>query len=116
MKLFACCISSTTVDAHETPKSNEAIKVPLKRKRKKVIPKTLKRQVWETHIGREKGTGLCFCCKRQTIQQIEFHCGHYISEANGGQTTLENLRPICAQCNLSMGSKNMDEFMKKHGF
>jgi hypothetical protein len=31
----------------------------------------------------------------------------------GGQTNVKNLRPICAQCNLSMGSMNMNEFKKK---
>ena len=52
------------------------------------------------------------CCKHQDIRQIEFHCGHIIAEKNGGTTTIQNLRPICAQCNLSMGTKDMNEFMK----
>jgi 5-methylcytosine-specific restriction endonuclease McrA len=54
------------------------------------------------------------CCKHEDIRQIEFHCGHIIAEANGGQTNIDNLRPICAQCNLSMGKMNMNVFMKKY--
>ena len=41
----------------------------------------------------------------------DFHTGHYISEANGGEVKLDNLRPICKGCNLSMGTTNMEDFM-----
>ena len=81
-------------------------------KRKKCIPKSLKRQVWDYWIGAELGTALCLCCKYQIIRQIEFHCGHVIAEANGGKLCIENLRPICAQCNLSMGKKDFKTFEK----
>ena len=76
---------------------------------KKNIPKSLKRL---TYIGDSVGKTLCLCCNHVYIRQIEFHCGHVIAEANGGVLTKENLRPICAQCNLSMGTQNMDEFKK----
>ncbi len=80
---------------------------------KKPIPKTLRRMVWDLYIGEEFGIGKCECCSK-VIKQFEFHCGHVKSEANGGETSVENLRPICALCNLSMGKKNMDEFMKTY--
>ena len=79
---------------------------------KKTIPKAMKRLVWNTYIGDEVGKALCTCCNHVYIHQIEFHCGHVISEAQGGKITLDNLRPICAQCNLSMRTMNMDEFKK----
>jgi hypothetical protein len=85
-----------------------------RRRKKKYIPKTLKRAVWDTHIGAEKGIAPCMCCERTMIQQIEFHCGHVIAEAEGGKTNVENLRPICAQCNLSMGKRNLYEFKAKY--
>lgn len=85
-----------------------------RRKRKRNIPKTLKRAVWDTHIGAEKGMAPCMCCERTMIQQIQFHCGHVIAEAEGGKTNVENLRPICAQCNLSMGKRNLYEFKAKY--
>jgi 5-methylcytosine-specific restriction endonuclease McrA len=80
--------------------------------KKKAIPKALKRCVWDTYIGAEIGKTLCLCCQHVYIRQIEFHCGHVIPEDKGGETTIDNLRPICAQCNLSMGTQNMNEFMK----
>ena len=44
-----------------------------------------------------------------------FHCGHVISEADGGPTTVDNLRPVCATCNLSMRTQNMEKFKGQHG-
>lgn len=78
--------------------------------RKKTIPKCLKRAVWDSVFGPEVGEALCVCCKRQKIRQIEFACGHIVAESKGGLTTIENLVPICNQCNLSMGSKHLHEF------
>lgn len=80
--------------------------------KKKNIPKSMKRLVWDTYIGPTIGMAKCLCCQHADIRQIEFHCGHVIAEANGGATTVENMRPICAQCNLSMGKTDMNEFMK----
>lgn len=48
------------------------------------------------------------------ITPFEYHAGHIVSEANGGEVTVENIRPICAACNLSMGQRNMDEFIFKY--
>ena len=56
----------------------------------------------------------CFCCKINTITILNFHCGHIISEANGGQIVLSNLRPICSACNYGMGTKNMAVFAKHY--
>lgn len=80
------------------------------RKKKTHIPKALRIAVWKHHIGLEVGTTLCLVCKTNSINQMDFHCGHVIPEAEGGMTCLSNLRPVCAKCNLSMGTKNLDEF------
>ncbi len=79
--------------------------------KKKTIPAALKKKVWYTYIGEDQGTGMCFCCRATKIQQLSFHCGHVVSEKNGGGMNLQNMRPICQNCNSSMGTKNMNEFM-----
>ena len=84
--------------------------------KKKSIPLSLKALVWNKYIGEEKGVGNCQCCRKNVIKQISFHCGHIISERNGGSTTLNNLIPLCQTCNLSMGRQNMNDFVKKYGF
>ena len=43
---------------------------------------------------------------------MSFNCGHIIAEANGGETIVSNLKPKCQNCNSSMGTKNMENFMK----
>ena len=79
---------------------------------KKSISATMKRKVWDEHIGKKIGEAKCLCCKITDITQLSFHCGHVIPECKGGELILSNLRPICQNCNLSMGTKNMDDFMK----
>jgi len=50
------------------------------------------------------------------IQLREFHVGHIISDKDGGVPEITNLRPICAPCNLSMGSRNMLEYITNHNY
>jgi hypothetical protein len=80
--------------------------------KKQNVPATLKRAVWHTHMGDCVGKAKCVCCQITDITQLSFHCGHIVSEKNGGSIDLTNLRPICQNCNSSMGSRNMDEFIE----
>lgn len=72
--------------------------------KKKSIPKALREQVWITYVG---NTFSCDCkvswCKNK-INVFDFHVGHDIPESKGGKTTIDNLKPICSRCNLSMGA------------
>lgn len=76
-----------------------------KKKQKANIPKALREQVWLKNIGRQ------FECKclvdwcQNTMNVFDFHVGHNIPESQGGETNINNLKPICARCNLSMGSQ-----------
>ena len=102
-----------THEAHEAceadaGKTNESSK----RKKKKAISATVKRLVWNTNIGEDIGKAKCMCCKTTDITQLSFHCGHILAEANGGETIVSNLKPICQNCNSSMGTKSMNDFME----
>lgn len=80
---------------------------------KKQIPKALKTAVWLTYVGR-KFEAKCYVswCKT-VITPFSFETGHNVPESKGGQTSLGNLRPICSQCNKSMGNRfTIDEFSK----
>lgn len=78
--------------------------------RRKNIPKHVKTLVWNKYIGCDKAEAKCISCRQERIENRNFHCGHVIAESNGGDMTINNLRPICAPCNLSMGTKSMNEF------
>ena len=93
----------------EEKEKEEEIKKPVK---KQTITSTMKKLVWNMHIGEEIGKAKCVCCKNSYISQMSFHCGHIIAESKGGEMIVSNLRPICQNCNSSMGNKNMEEFMK----
>lgn len=80
------------------------------------IPSALRNMVWKKYASKEKIYAKCYCCKTNEISIDNFVCGHVKSRYNDGETTLDNLRPICGSCNSSMGSKNMHEFMKTSGF
>ena len=82
--------------------------------KKKSIPKILKDLTWQKWIGDDIAKAKCLCCGINEIKMNSFHCGHVISEADGGLTTVDNLRPICATCNLSMRTQNMDKFKGQH--
>ncbi len=103
--------SKSSSSVPETPKiSKESEKV-----KKQTIPHSIKTLVWNVHIGEKVAEAKCLCCKVTSISIRHFHCGHYISEKNGGDLSVANLRPICANCNLSMGAMNMGDFIKKFG-
>jgi 5-methylcytosine-specific restriction endonuclease McrA len=79
---------------------------------KKSIPKTIRNQVWRRFCGNQLDAK-CFCCD-QSLAYESWEAGHVVSEAKGGTTNVENLRPICLSCNRSMGKKHMFEFMKEY--
>ncbi len=76
------------------------------------IPKSLRKHLWRNHFG-ERTKGECSCCKKP-VARDSFECGHYISVANGGSDSLNNLRVICFDCNRSMSSQNMKDFVESY--
>lgn len=83
-------------------------------KAKRAVPKKVRDDSWNKYVGTDKGEAPCICCRTSTISKSEFHAGHVISEAKGGLATVENIRPICGGCNLSMGTRDMREFVQTH--
>lgn len=84
--------------------------------KKKIIPKVMKDLCWSKYIGDTVGKTKCMCCETNEIKMNDFQCGHVIAEANGGTITVDNLRPICKACNVSMGTENLNEFKMRYGF
>ena len=89
------------------------VKEPKTISKKTKIPAAVKKLVWNTNLGEELGKAKCYCCKSTDITQTSFHCGHVIAESKGGRSIVSNLKPICQNCNSSMGVNDMNEFMKQ---
>ena len=78
---------------------------------KKYIPITLKVAVWDQYIGKDIPYKICPICQINEIRQTNFECGHLLAKNNGGLIDIKNLRPICGQCNKSMGTKHMKNYV-----
>ena len=89
------------------------VKEPKAISKKTKIPSAVKKLVWNTNLGEDLGKSKCYCCKSTDITQTSFHCGHVIAESKGGRSIVSNLKPICQNCNSSMGVNDMNEFMKQ---
>lgn len=75
------------------------------------IPASLREEVWNVYVGYGVGLTKCPVCLHRDMTPFHFHCGHVVARALGGPTTVENLRPVCSVCNVSMGTLHMQEFM-----
>lgn len=74
------------------------------------IPMTIKRKNFITIWGHRE-VAPCYCCGVTEITLTQHSSGHILSEHEGGQITIDNLRPICNSCNSSMGTQHMWKFM-----
>lgn len=83
------------------------------RPQKEAIPKHIRNSVWNNyHHGTD--TGICYCCGLSIYRYNKgWHCAHVIAEAKGGVIAVDNLRPSCAHCNLSMGDLNLYVYIKQ---
>jgi hypothetical protein len=81
--------------------------------KRKQIPKMIRSRVWHIY-HKDSIKGECYCCKRELDAFDAWHAGHIVPHANGGADIPSNLRPVCASCNTSMGTENMDEFKERY--
>lgn len=82
--------------------------------KKQSIPGALRKQVWIARMGKvfEAKCPTTWCSN--IIDVYDFESGHNIPESKGGPTNIDNLIPICASCNRSMGDRyTFDEWCKE---
>lgn len=83
--------------------------------RKKAVPKSVRDEVWRRFGGGTCTTSVCQVCEISTISYLcgsgsKAVLGHVQSRSLGGTGEVDNLRPICANCNSTMGTQNMFAF------
>lgn len=91
-----------------TPKHNFSKRIP--------IPPLLREQVWSKEFGAHtNGNCPIYNCQNILDKKVSnsWHCGHIISHNNKGETTLDNLRPICSKCNIDMSDTNWKDYELK---
>jgi hypothetical protein len=77
----------------------------------KPITAAMKKDVWKMAFGKSQ-SGTCVICNKAEITKKSFECGHVVARALGGKTEPSNLRPMCFDCNRSMGTRNAYEYKK----
>ena len=112
-QLCSCASANANDGASPSPPVGNRTK-GCPKKRKTRIPKALCAAIWNKYIGEEIGKTKCPVCMDRFITQMNFHCGHIVAESKGGQTNIDNLMPICATCNMSMGTMNLIEFRDRY--
>ena len=101
--------NTNKLDIYE--RKTEIVDIILKKYIDKSVPKSIKEQIVHKYFRTNNKHIICICCKNTIKSQIcpnNFHCGHIISKNNGGIMHITNLRPICINCNSTMGTKDMD--------
>ena len=84
------------------------------------IPSKIRHECWIYRCGKVfKHKCLIKWCDNE-INVWNFHCGHDAPDSKGGTLDLDNLYPICSECNLSMSNnytiKEWNQKMNKNKF
>ena len=70
--------------------------------RKATIPKAVREQCWLNIFGKKYESKCYVSWCTNVINVFDFHVGHDVPESEGGTLDINNIKPICARCNLSM--------------
>lgn len=82
---------------------------------RKPIPKHIRDGVWTKYHGNKK-LGICYCCGKEINRYGgSWHCSHVRAHSKDGDLSIDNLRPCCRHCNLSMGDQNMYVYIQQKG-
>jgi len=71
------------------------------------IPKQLRKMVWK-----KCKTGKCLICEEEEITENNFETGHIQARSLGGQGEINNLIPICYDCNRGMRTQNAYDYKR----
>lgn len=88
----------------KTPNSTQ------KPRRKQTIPHAIRWQVWLNYAGEHFQAKCSTPWCRNIMRVYDFQAGHILAEAAGGLVSVENLIPICATCNHSMGTMHFADW------
>ena len=80
------------------------------------IPLKIYEQVWVTAFG-DKFYGSCFCCNAKLkanwdVTKLKSELGHIIPYCETQNNNIDNLVPVCQNCNRGMSKKHMRDWVK----
>jgi hypothetical protein len=78
----------------------------MKAVKKEVFTDWFKNSIWRKSNGSLEKIA-CPVCSLNVISNESFSAGHILPESKGGMMCIENIMPICAECNSQMGSRHL---------
>jgi hypothetical protein len=81
----------------------------MRTKRRCDIPCNVRMLVWKKLTKNICDNGNCYVCNKNLLYS-DMECGHIIAHALGGNSSYENLMPVCKSCNRDMGTMNLEEY------
>ena len=78
----------------------------LKAIKKEVFTDWFKNSIWRKTNGSLEKI-MCPVCSLNLISNESFSAGHILPESKGGMMCIENIMPICPECNSQMGSRHL---------
>lgn len=78
--------------------------------KKAKIGSGLKEAVWDRCVGSDCAKIKCPVCQIRDIRMTDFAAGHVHAERLGGETSIDNLVPICGKCNSCMATENLNDY------
>lgn len=77
------------------------------------FPQRVRALVWQTWCGKVYSHKCTIAWCNSTMEILgAWHVAHVTSVISGGTDAIDNLRPVCGACNLSMGTQNLIDFEK----
>jgi len=96
--------------------SDDDISTITRKTDRSTIPLKEKKLVFMRDFG-DNVSIYCLCCNKRKINVRNRHCGHIISDHDGGPAVKENLISICKKCNGNsddgMGTENLFKFQER---
>ena len=74
--------------------------------KKEVFTDWFKNSIWRKTNGTLEKC-MCPVCSLNLISNESFSAGHILPESKGGMMCIENIMPICPECNSQMGSRHL---------
>jgi hypothetical protein len=111
MSALAATVPPPTAAATVTTATTVTAKPKAYKKRK--IGAGLKEALWHKVCGDECVKIKCPVCQIRDLREKDFVAGHIDAERDGGETSIDNLIPICNKCNSCMATRNMMDYCRE---
>jgi len=103
---------------YDTPNAEQISKraTPMNEKPKRVsINQAKSTQIWR-NIYPNSFEGICKLCSEGKVSMEDggsWERSHVKAHAKGGDSSIENFRPLCRGCNRAMGKKSIQQYAKE---